>query len=419
MRRRVQAWLVGFVAVVALLQIPSIALAVDCAFLDKNDNGVFDGVDTIVPDSAWIGGTAFVATDPFVVPVGCNKTLAVLPLPLQGVKVTAPKITFLGELRQLPTGGKGVVFISNGDLIVGNDVNQAVIKSGGVNALPTTEIAVAQKSVALIGGAGGTGDCSFKFADIEGVAPIQNTKVGIRCEGDLNFHNSIIIGSKVNIQSLSGAINASGITASSAFSLAALCDNPITNLTANGNGNATIDAGDFPCQLNLSAFNNVVFNSAADLANACQIAPVSTPNTFQAFNDPMIMIAGAGAGNDLDVRGASIVGRYRVTLAAEDGNIKANDAVIDHGEQLGLTPPGGAKIWLFADPASVVRLPVDHEDFFGPSAGNTDVTGACFQSPSPVQVGKDAGNAIHLIGATAPPPCKQNPAGFVGVGIIF
>lgn len=422
MSRRVRAWLVGLVAVFALLQVPSIAMAVDCAFQDVNDNGVFDGGDVIVTDAQWVGGTPFVSNHPFVVPVGCDKTLAVVPAPSQGVKVTATKITFLGKLNYIPAGGRGVVLIAdpsqvpapglgNGDLIVGDDVNQAVIKAGGVNTLPASTIAVAGKSVALVG----TGDCTFKFADIEGVAPIQNTKVGILCTGDLSFHNSLVIGSKVNIQSLTGLINASGIVAASTFSLAALCDNPVTNLTANGNGNATIDAGDFPCTLNLSGFNNVQFANAAELAAACQIKPVSTPNTFQAFNDPLIMIAGAGAGNDLDVRGASIVGRYRVTLAAEDGNILADDAVIDHGEQLGLIPPGGAKIWLFADPTSVVRLPVDHEDFFGPSAGSTSVVNTCFQSPSKVQVGKDAANLIHVNGVTAPPPCLQNPAGFVGV----
>ena len=128
---------------------------------------------------------------------------------------------------------------------------------------------------------------------------------------------------------------------------------------------------------------------------------------FHAFNDPLIMIAGAGAGNNLDVQGASIVGRYRVALAAEDGNLNTQNAIIDHGEQLGLTPPGGAKIFLFANPTTVVRLPVDREDFFGPSAGSTNILGACYRSPNPVQVGRDGGGAINLLGAPAPPPCLQ------------
>ena len=63
-------WLIGLAAIAAVLQMPSIAKAGDCAFQDVNDNGVFDAGDTIVPDAAWIGGVAFVSNHPFVVPVG-------------------------------------------------------------------------------------------------------------------------------------------------------------------------------------------------------------------------------------------------------------------------------------------------------------------------------------------------------------
>jgi hypothetical protein len=114
------------------------------------------------------------------------------------------------------------------------------------------------------------------------------------------------------------------------------------------------------------------------------------------------------AAKDLDVRGASLVGRYRVTLAAEDGNLLTQGAVIDHGQQVNLSVPGGARIWLFADPTAVVRLPVDREDFLGPSAGSTNITGACYKSPNPVRVGQNGVGAINLIGAPAAPPCKQN-----------
>src|SRR6185503_5575335 len=116
-------------------------------------------------------------------------------------------------------------------------------------------------------------------------------------------------------------------------------------------------------------------------------------------------IAGAGAGKDLDVRGASIVGRYRVTLAAEDGNLLLQNAVIDHGEQLGLIPPGGAKTWLFANPASIVRLPVDREDFFGPSPGTINIDGTCLRSANNVNFGTPG----SVIGTPAPAPCAQFP----------
>jgi hypothetical protein len=412
----------GLVVAFAVLQLPAVAMAVDCAFEDVNDNGIFDGGDVLVPDTAWIGGVAFVSNNPFVVPVGCNKSLVTVPVPLQGVKVTATKITFLGKFDSFPPGGRGIVLIAdpgavpapglgNGDMIVGNGVDLALIKSGGVNNLPLNEIAVTRKSVALIA----TGKCTFNLAELRGNLPIQDTRVGVRCTDDITFNNTTVIGSRVNIQSLVGSINAGGTSTGGGFSLADLCDNSATNLAGNGNNNDLIDAGDYPCTLNLSAFNNVQFANVNAMLAACQIDPAVGTNVFQAFNDPLIMIAGAGAGNNLDVRGASIVGRYRVTLGAEDGNLLTQGALIDHGEQLGLIPPGGAKIFLFADPTSITRLPVDREDFFGPSAGNTNVTDACYRSPSPVQVGQDGGGAISVTGVTAPPPCRQNPGGFVPI----
>ena len=400
------------------------AYGVDCAFEDVNDNGFLDVGDNIVPDATWLGGAAFVSSHPFVVPVGCDKTLLAGPAVTNGVRVTATKITFLARLDYVPVGGRGVVFIAdptlvpapglgNGDLKVGDGVTPALIKAGGVNLLPATTIAVAAKSVALVG----TGECDFRIAEIRGNAPVQNTKIGILCTGDITFVASFVIGSKVNIQSLTGEIDASGAGGGGGglLSLVALCDDPATNLAGNGNLNGVLDAADFPCQLNLGGAVN--FADVSALASACQ--PFSAPpggNKFHAFNDPLIMIAGAGVGNDVNVQGASIVGRYRVTLAAEDGNLQTQSAVIDHGEQLGLVSPGGAKIWLFADPNSIVRLPVDREDFFGPSAGSTNVQDACYQSPNPVQVGRDAVLAINLVGTPAPAPCKQNDGtGFVGV----
>jgi hypothetical protein len=417
-----RTWLIALVAIIALLQMPGEVLAVDCAFQDVDDNGLFNAGDVIVPDSAWVGGSPFVSNHPFVVPVGCNKTLVTVPMPLQGVMVTATKITFHGKFDMLPPGGKGIVLIAdptkvpapglgNGDLIVGNGFTLALIKSGGFNGLPLTEVAVARKAVALVG----TGTCTFKLAEVRGNSPIQDTRIGIRCTGDLSFESTTVIGSRMNIQSLAGSVNASGSSVAGGFSLADLCDNPGSNLDGNGNNNDLIDAGDYPCTLNLAGFTNVKFSSVNAMLAACQIDPAVGNNVFHALNDPLIMIAGAGAGNVLDVRGASIVGRYRVTLAAEDGNVLTQGAIIDHGEQLGLVSPGGARIWVFADPNSIDRTIVDREDFFGPSLGVTNVTGTCFRSPNPVNVGQDGVGAINLVGAVAPAPCLQNPPDFVPV----
>jgi hypothetical protein len=404
-------------AVFAVLQLPSVAMAVDCAFQDVNDDGIFNAGDILVPDTAWVGGTPFVSVHPFVVPVGCNKVLALAPNPSKGVKVTATKITFLGRLEYLQAGGRGVVLIAdptqvpgavsgNGDLIVGNGTTLAVIKAGGYNDIPINTPALPVKAVALWG----TGTCSFNLAEIRGVSPIQDTRIGILCTNDLTFENTIVEGSRTNIQSLSGSITAIGGVVPGGFSLAKMCDDPATNLTGNGNNNNLIDAGDYPCTLNLGAFVNVQFASIAEMQAACLIDPIPGANKFHAFNDPLIMIAGAGAGNNIDIRGASVVGRYRVALVAEDGDLLTQGAIIDHGQQVGLSVPGGARIWLFANPTSVVRLPVDREDFLGPSTGTTFVADACYQSPNPVRVGQDAGGLIHVDGVTAPPPCKQNNA---------
>ena len=406
-------WLMGLVVVVLAVLAPHVASAVDCAFEDNNDDQVFNAGDVLVPDAAWIGGAAFVTASPFVVPVGCDKVLVSGLAITNGVRVTAAKISFFGRLEYLPAGGRGVVFISLGDLQVGDGINPAVIKAGGVNTLALTEIAIARKSIALAG----AGECHFRFADIRGVAPIQNTQIGIRCGGDMSFRSSSVIGSRVNIQSLTGKIDAGNGSGGGGvlLSLAALCDDPVTNLTGNGDGDGVISAGDFPCSLNLGGVVN--FADAPSLQAACTPFAFTPGNRFHAFNDPMIMIAGAGGSlNVLDVQGASIVGRYRVTLAAEDGAVLTQTAIIDHGEQLGLTPPGGARIWVFADPASVVRLPVDREDFFGPSSASTFIQDACYRSPNAVNVGRDAALAINLVGTPLPAPCKQNNGvDFVGV----
>ena len=404
MSRSARMWLIVLVAIVALFHLPSVAMAVDCAFEDKNDDGIFNAGDVIVPDSAWLNLNAPYSTlFPFVVPVTCNKTLTTV-LASQGISVTAAKITLLANLEYLPPGGKGVVFISEGDLKVGDGTNPVLIKAGGLNSLPANSVAVAQKSVALVSN---NGKCTFSKATIEGTANIQNTKVGIRCNDDITFVGSTVKGSKVNIQSLNGAILASGSNAPGGLSLANLCDNPATNLTGNGNNSGTIDAADFPCLLNVPG--PVAFNSALELAAACVniVTPPGLVNKFQAFNDPLIMIAGAGAGNDLDVRGASIVGRYRVTLATEDGDILAQDSKIDHGEQLGLVPPGGAKTFLLANAVTINRTQVDREDFTGPFTGIINIQDACLRSQNEIVVGGT------VTGTPDPPPCSQFPADYV------
>jgi hypothetical protein len=421
-----------FILLSALLAVvqPGMAwAAADCAFEDVNDNGIFDAGDSIVTDAQWIGGVAFATKHPFVVPPGCVlPDLVALPAPLFGVQVTATKITFLGNLNYIPPGGKGVLFIADpaqvplpaglgdGSITIGDGVASNVkIEAGGRNGMSLTSIpAVPQKAIGLIA----AGACTINSAQLIGNRPIQDTKIGILCNGDITIRQATIRGSKINIQSLTGKIDARSFAAVPGNTLADACDDPALNLVggggAPGNNNGILDAGDFPCQINFAALPpSPVFNNAAALLAFCQDPLlVGGRNIFQAFNDPLIMIAKL----DLELRGVDggeteVLGKYRVTLAAEDGNINTAHTFINHG----VPPPGGAKIFLFANPASVVRLPVDREDFFGPSTGTIDITSACYESVNNVQVGQDAGGLLNLIGTPDGPPCKQNPGGFVPI----
>ena len=77
----------------------------------------------------------------------------------------------------------------------------------------------------------------------------------------------------MNIQSLTGAIHAGpGVIIDPLFSLASLCDNPVFNLTSNGNANNVVDAGDYPCMLSLSALGTVQFDTSAALPSSGAIA---------------------------------------------------------------------------------------------------------------------------------------------------
>jgi hypothetical protein len=422
----------AFVLVVAFFgaALPDVArAAADCAFEDVNDNGIFDLGDTIVTDAQWIGGTAFSTPHPFVVPAGCVLgPLVTVPLPLQGVVVTATKITFLGNLTYLPPGGKGVVLIADpaqtpqppglgdGSITIGDGISSGVkIEAGGYNTLNRLLVpAIPQKSVALWA----AGPCVINKAELIGNRPIQDTRVGVLCDGDVTIRDSTIRGSRVNIQSLEGKIDARSFTSAVGNNLANACDDPALNIVggggAPGNANGFLDPGDFPCQLNLAALSpSPVFNNEAQLLAFCQDPNRGGRNVFQAFNDPLVMIAKT----ELDLRGVDggeteLLGRYRVTLAAEDGNINVSHTAINHGSP---PVPGGAKIFLFADPAAINRIPASFEDFTGPSAGTTNIESACFESTNKVEIGRDAVGVINVTGTPDPAPCKQFPADFLGI----
>jgi hypothetical protein len=387
-----------------------------------NDDGVLDAGDVLVPDSAWLGGVQFVSNHPFVVPVGCDHVFgSPLPAPLHGVRVIATKVTFQGVLQFLFSGGEGATFIAdpsqvpapglgNGDIIVGNGANHAIIEGTGTNKLSVAIEALPKSSVALWAAGNGTpgsGTCDISVATLRGNPVTGSGKVGILCEDDITIRQTTMLAAGINIQSLSGKIDARSAAPLGGPTLADLCDNPVSNLTGNGNSNSIADAPDFPCQLDLGAqFPGVTtFPTLSALVAFCTPSAIAGVNVFQALNNPLIMISK----EDLDLSGVAggetvVVGKFRVTLAAEDGNIDTSNTNINNSS----SPPGGARIDMFADPNSVVRLPADKEDFFGPSGGSIDIESACYESPNPVRVGQDGGGAINLVGTPDGPPCKQN-----------
>ena len=407
-----RGWLAfALMSAVLVAMVPGVARAADCAFEDVNDNGVFDVGDVIVLDSQWLGGTAFSTPHPFVVPAGCSlPDLITLPAPLNGVQVTATKITFLSSLTYIPPGGRGVVFIANlpvgpnlgdGSITIGNGLTPNVkIEAGGHNTLPLTIPAVPQKSIALLA----AGPCSINNAHLIGNRPVQDTRIGINCDGDVVFRQALVRGSRTNIQSINGKIDARSFAGGVGSNLAQACDDPALNLVggggAPGNGNGVLDPGDFPCQINLAALViSPVFADAGALAAFCLDPNVGGKNVFQALNDPIIFISKL----DLDMHGVAgseteVLGRYGVRLIAEDGNVNTAHTAINHGPA---PVPGGSVTHVFANPAIANRLPVDHEDVFGPSTGTLDVTSACYTGP--VRVGQ----GTTVVGVPDPPPCTQ------------
>lgn len=399
-------WLLLAAGFPLLLVTPQDAAAHDCACLDGNgDDLCGDVLDTPVPDSGWLSGPSSFPGSTFVVPTGCDHIVTTAPS--GGIRVSADRVVFDGRLISTPNGGEGVLFIATNACVVSPG---AEIESGGLNKLSTNVAgneAIAKSSVAFKCGT----TCDITQARLRGNPVLGSGKVGIKCEDDIRICGSTIRAAGINIQSNNGKINASVSGALGGPTIGEKCDdlvaNQVNGAAPPGNGNGIVDAADFPCQVDLGAeFPGLTtFNNQGELTAFCAAAPVCGPNLIEALNNPLIMISKL----DLNLSGQlgnenRIEGRFRVTLGAEDGDIDTSDTFINNTS----SPPGGAKIWLFANPASVNRLPVDKEDFLGPSSGTTDIASACYESPNPVQVGQDAGGAINLTGVPDPPPCAQN-----------
>lgn len=377
------------------------AAALGCACIDNNDNGACgDAGDTFIDDNDWLKGPTvglggnFAGLN-FLLPKTCSVTITTAPK--GGVVVNAAKITIRGSYISTPTGGEGTQFNATGDIFI--DQQNAVdprphVESGGINKLVNNlaNAAVAKSSVALRAG----GACHILNADLRGNPIAASGQVGMQCNGDLDIHGSTVTAAGIDLQSLTGEIDAQA-TSGALPPIGIECDDPVKNLTANGNNNGVLDAGDFPCQLE--------FADQAAVAAVCIPEPPVTPNIFRALNNPLEMIAQTNLKLDSPTFPGNIVeGRFQINLVGGTGKVDTDNAVITNCD--GCSPLGGAKIFVAANPATFTRFPVLKETWTGPSAGgNIELNGACYTSHVNNKVFYVTGDT--LVGTPAAPPCKQ------------
>jgi hypothetical protein len=334
------------------LLLPSPAAAQNCACRDVNNDGVCDGADLPVLDQQWLGGVAF--SDPlntFLVPAGCSYTLAAPPT--GGVRVTAKRIVFGGQLTIGQSGGAGILFDAAQDIVF---LPGSQITSGGVVAISTSLLANAAVARASVGLRAGT-TCSFLGTSLTGNPVTGFGAVGIQCGSDVQIHGSQIVAAGVNIQSMQGRIDGGPHSSGPTISLLA-CDDPALN--ANGNDNGVFDAGDLPCTVNFPG----------PLAKGLQAinAFCSPPNLISTLNNPLVLIAKGDVDLGLPGPGNVLEGRYKLSIISEDGDVDVSRATLANALP-GATAPGGAKIVITADPFKVTRFPLFRDTVDGAVPG--------------------------------------------------
>lgn len=404
------ALLVGFLP---LVMTPAPAHAVlTCACLDTDADEACTVADTFLDDADWLKGPTVglggnFPGQTFLLPAGCSITTTLAPK--GGVVVNAAKIIIRGTYLSTQNGGEGTQFNATGDILVDQvdpAANRPKIESGGINKLLTgvlANAAVAKSSVALKAG----GICRIINADLRGNPVLASGQIGIQCHDEIDIHGSTMVAAGIDIQSLTGAIDATA-TAGISPPAGIECDVPVAaggkNQTA-GNNNGVLDAGDYPCTITFQAVGGAPFND--QIIEFCEADPPVSPNRFEALNNPLVMIA------QLDLKldspsapGNFVGGRFDVFLVSATGRVD-----LDNAEVVNINQLGGARIYVTASPASVTRIPVLKEKWTGPSAGNIEIDGTCFTSFSDVLYGQGA----TLVGTPAPPPCKQVPDGFTAI----
>jgi hypothetical protein len=416
--------LAGGAMLLTLTASPAAALH-DCAFQDVNDNGVFDPGDLVVLTADWIGKT-ITLPHPFVVPVGCDHASVTW---VGRTYVKATKITFEGKLEVFVRSLSPIVLEANPDAILGaglgdgsvtitgklhtgGQTGQALFPDhvAGNEAIHNRTITIVARGRTVPAAAG---TCIFSRAEVSVENPAGSNDIGVHCNGDVVIRRSSFTGARINMQSLNGMIDARSMGAATFVTLGESCDDPTKNLVpGSGNNNGLVDAADFPCMLDLGGLypGTVTLADKDALQMFCDLP--TGPNSFKAFNDPLIMVAG----KTLDLRGHSapggagdtvVIGRYRVTLAAIDGDVLLQHTQVSHGTA---PYPGGAIITLASRPTTANRIDNDAEDFYGPFTGGVyNVDSACLKSANKARYGN---LAASVLGTPDAAPCKQVPADF-------
>lgn len=381
---------VAFVLVAAVPQ--SARAASDCACRDANHNGVCDPSETIFPQSGWIGpGAIDIRPDSFTIPENCDFMLASgISKPIQ---VTAENVFLFGDIIIGGSGGQGVLFIADTDLVLGDTAKPRINwKVPGQNKFIDKQVdntAIAKASIGFKAGR----DCFISNAYLEAQPIGGSALIGMQCARDIYFRNAELYTSGFDIQALTGGIDASNISSEGGTTQIRWCD-PESDGTIN-----------LPCTI----------TTAEHLSSVCDgtLITVSLPgagagvNKIRAVANPGVLVARGDIKLQSDSAAPSsqnlVEARYALTVISEQGDIDLTNAKISNTNNA----QSGSKLWLAAGPATVDRysLGVLKEKFYGGCSQGRDIVysaGTCIQSPNPINV---CGDLVGS-GPSSASPCR-------------
>lgn len=378
-------------ALVAAFTAPGEA-ASDCACRDQNGNGICDPTDPVIPQSQWIGpGPLDVRPDNFVIPETCDFIIA--SAPSKPIQVTARTVYLYGDIRISGSGGQGVLFIADEDIVVGAlDKPRLSWDIPGQNKLIEKQPQNAAIAKASIGFKAGR-DCLISNAYLT-VHPIGGgTMIGAQCGRDVRIRNSELYTAGFDLQALTGSVDASNVATPTGTTPVKWC-NPEDDDTIN-----------YPCTISNDEQLDSVCNDVAIQVPTGGAAPGI--NKLRASAYPGVIVARG----DIKLNSESatsqnlLEGKYAVTLISETGTVDLTNAKISNT----ISPLSGAKIWLAAGPGSVDRYSygVMKEKFFGGCAGEQILfsAGTCFMSPNIVNY---CGDISASSGPSAASPCRTD-----------